>query len=166
LGENADDGLAVHVQLGRNRSHRPALGVVVAQDLRCQIRGNSHVNRYSLKFGLMGDENDNPESPGAQTRIPNGHRSGTCSSDLRRFARLLLRLVGVHQHRVVVGYPDASLFAFVGAPSIDPGAGHVHDGLCGCSGSADRQHVGHNFWPGANNRRCNSADPGRIGCRW
>jgi hypothetical protein len=42
--------------------------------------------------------------------------------------------VGVHQHRAVVGYPDASLF--VGVPSIAPGAGHVHDGLCGCLGSA------------------------------
>ncbi len=63
-----------------------------------------------------------------------------------------------------MGYPDASLF--VVDPSIDPGAWRGHDGPCGCSGSADQQHVGRNFWPGANNRRCNSADPGRSGCRW
>jgi hypothetical protein len=154
----------VHIQLGRNRSYRPALGVVVAQDLRCQIRGNGHVNRHSLRFASVGDESDNPKSPGAQKRIPNDHRSGTGSSALRRLAGLLLRLVGVHQHRAVVVYPDAS--RFVGAPAIALGAWRGHDGLCGCSGSADRQHVGHNFWLGANNRRCNSADPGRSGCRW
>ena len=38
LGEHAHDGLAVHAQLGRDGSHRPALGVVVAQDLRLEFR--------------------------------------------------------------------------------------------------------------------------------
>ena len=130
--------------------------------MRCQIRGNGHVNRHSLKFGSRAHESDSPKSQGAQKRIPNGHRSGTGSFDLRRVAGLLLRLLGVHQYRSVAGYPDAS--PFVGAPSIGPGAGHAHGGLCGCSGNAWQQHVGHNFWPSANNRRCNSADPGRSGC--
>ena len=132
--------------------------------MRCQIRGNSHVNRHSLRFGSKGDESGSPKTPGAQKRIPCDHRCGIGSSDARRFAGLLLRLVGVHPHRAVVGYPDASLF--VCAPSIDPGAGHAHDGLCGCPGSADQQPVGRKFWPGANKPRCNSADPGRSGCRW
>ena len=163
MGENANDSLAVHVQLGRNRSHRPALGVVVAQDLGQLLRGNGHVNRYSLKFGSMGDESANPRTPGVQKRIPTDHRSGTCSSDLRRFAGLLLRRMGVHQHREVVGYPDASLF--VDAPSIAPDAWHGRDGPCGCPGSACQQRAGRKFWLDPNNRRCNNADHGRSGCR-
>jgi len=112
----------------------------------------------------MGDESGSPKSQGAQKRIPNGHRSGICSSDLRRLEALLLRRVGVHQHRAVAGYPDASLF--VCAPSIGLGAVHAHDGLCGYLGSVWQQPAGRNFWPGANNRRCNSVDHGRNGCRW
>ena len=50
--------------------------------------------------------------------------------------------------------------------TIGPGAEHAHDGLCGCPGSAWQQHAGRKLWPGANKRRCNSADPGRSGCRW
>lgn len=38
LGKYAHDGLAVHAKLGRDRAHRPALGVVVAQDLRGEFR--------------------------------------------------------------------------------------------------------------------------------
>ena len=111
----------------------------------------------------MGDESDSAGSPGAQKRIPGDHKSGTYSSDLHWFAGLLFRLVGVHQDKVVVGYPDAS--PFVGVPSIAPGAGHVRDGLCDCLGSAWQLSVGRSFWPGARKPRCNSADHGRSGCR-
>ena len=131
--------------------------------MRSQIRGNGHVNRHSIQIGSMGDESDSAGSPGAQRQTPNGHRNGIYRADLHWFARLLFRRDGVHQYRAVVGYPDAS--HFVGVPSIAPGVGHGHDGLGGCPGIACPQHAGRSFWPGENMPRCNSAVPGRSGCR-
>jgi len=117
-----------------------------------------------MLVGSMGDENDSAGSPGVQKQRPNGHRSGTCSSDLRRLARLLLGRLGVHQKWAVVGYPDASLF--VDASAIASGAGRGRDGPCGCLDSAWRLRAGRKFGLGANKRRCNSADHGRSGCKW
>jgi len=71
----------------------------------------------------MGDESGSPKNLGAQKRILGGHRSGTCSSGLRRFAGQLLRLVGVHQHRAVVGYPDTSPFFSRPLLRLAPGMG-------------------------------------------
>jgi hypothetical protein len=42
LGQHPGDGVTVHAQLRGNRSDPPAFSVVIAQDLRLEIRGNGH----------------------------------------------------------------------------------------------------------------------------
>ena len=65
LAQHARNAVAMHMQLGGDGANRPVFGVVVAQDLRFNFRGEGHAGVISCRF-VGDDESDDAGSPDAR----------------------------------------------------------------------------------------------------
>jgi hypothetical protein len=74
LRQHPCDGVTVHSQLFGDRSDPPVFGVVIAQDLRLDVRGNGH---GEVLFDCSTDLGSAAESHGEQTADSHGRSDGS-----------------------------------------------------------------------------------------
>ena len=123
LGQDPGYGGVMHPQLLGDRADRPFLNMVIAQDLRLELRGNGHDD---VLFAGSKDLGSVAESRGAQTPNKDGDKDGRAIGVGPRvplaspsLPRCRTALPGVGP----VVNPDASLYFF--APGIDGRVQHV-----------------------------------------
>ena len=162
LGEHARDGVAVQPELHGDGADAPALGVVVAQDLRFVFRGQGHGGADSVRIADRGAEPGSAGSPDARTGTVRGGTGGTARSRTVR-TRARSAQSSLQQAGPGVENPDASLPGVArgsgagvarapGAPQSSPGS------ACRLPAARPRGHAGRS-------RRRNSAAPDHSGCR-
>ena len=158
LGQHPGDGVAVHMQLRGNGADAPALGVVVAQDLRLDLRGRGHVADSS-----SGDDGcGGAGSPVARTPRP-GPAGKTGSATGAPNIVSSPPTPPVEQAPAWVGNPDASLC--VDAPSRAAAAARARAAPAATPGNAAQPHAKTGGAPVARSHRRNTGCRGRSGCR-
>ena len=160
----------VHMQLPGDGAGPPLLDVVIAQDLRLEVRGNSHA------WLLRGHTGQRFEDPGGGAENLDGRiagsRSRTSGSVLaaalanRRWMAVCLPPPGPvtanHPAALEVN-PDASRFFAV--PGNGGRATHGRSGRGGLSGSAALPRVGLGAGPRGRSLQRSRSGPGRSSCR-
>ena len=73
LGQHTGDGFGMHPQLPADRSDTPLFDLVVAQDLRLELRWNSHDRILFVGF----DGSGVAKNPAAHGLNSTGHNSGS-----------------------------------------------------------------------------------------
>jgi len=139
LGQHPGNGFGMPAQLPGDRADAPLFDVVVAQDLRLQVRGNSH--GWVLCVGFEGP--GAAENLAAQALNSAGHNTGNAIADGVQAADCRAAMVArppppeprPAQHPIDAGVNrDAS--RYFAAPGSGASAPHVSPGRDGSPGSA------------------------------
>ena len=122
-----------------NRANTPLQDEVVANDLGCEFRDQSHEASLCGRMGLKGGVSDSAGSSGAPLWLADGHRNDNDKVLPRCLPRAPSDGVAVKRMGPGVGYGDASLSFF--ALGNDAGARHGHGGHDDSIDSADPPHA-------------------------
>ena len=161
----------MHLQLTGDGAHCPFLSVVVAQDLRLDVRRRHHVLVLSdLVAAALDDGRGGAGTPGGGDQDTGDRTSGSARSvpearhprKLRRSRSPASRTAA--NHRLVAGVnPDASLFCY-GSDSAAP-EWRERTARDGWTGNVARQRFGYGAGLAARTLRRSKPDRGRNNCK-
>ena len=156
LREYAGDTVAMYVQLAGDGADAPALRVVMAQDLRFNLRGQGHGFSCRVGFGESGGAG----SPGAPTQA----RIGDIASSARGHASSVPSVrTEVEQPRPRVGNPDASLLA--AGPGNGVAVRRGRDDRASWLGIGSQRHARNVGELGGHTAPCSSGGRDHSGCK-
>ena len=166
LRQHAGHRAMVHLQLRGDRSDRPLLGMVIAQDLRLKLRGNRHAHVLLQPFETSGG---GARSLGERNPGSGGHTSSSAIAEASGNRRWMAvpsppPSPGTANHPAALTVnPDASRF-FAGAGNGGR-ARRERGARAGLPDSARPRCAGPDAALPAHNRRRNRLGRGRNSCR-